>query len=59
MIIVAKILFTILLFIVVEISVSKLDGYFISSSNGKLVHKFIEAIGLSVVFFLAMFLILR
>lgn len=58
MLIAAKIILTVVLFILVEMSVSKLDSFLLQNSNGKLVHKFIEAIGLSGVFVLAMFLLL-
>lgn len=59
MLVAAKIIFTILLFILVEFGASKMEHLFVESSNGKLAHKFLETLGLSMVFGLFLFLLLR
>jgi hypothetical protein len=58
MLVAAKITLTVLLFILVEMSVTKLEVNYFSKSNDKLVLKLVEALGLSGVFVLSMILLL-
>ena len=59
MLVAAKIILTLLLIVGVEISANKFQAYFIDTFNGKLVHRFVEAIGFGGVFVLMLFLLLR
>jgi hypothetical protein len=58
MLVAAKITLMILLFILVEKGVSRLENIYYSQSDEKLGLKLVEALGLGGVFFLSMFLIL-